>query len=70
MPKFDGTGPAGDGPGTGRGAGPCGTGLGWFRKRGRRFGWGNPNTKEEEIETLEGRIKTAEERLAELKAEK
>jgi|YelNatPaOPRAMG01_1025707.scaffolds.fasta_scaffold00124_68 hypothetical protein len=47
MPGFNGTGPMGQGPGTGWGLGPCGAGLrrggargfgrGWF---GRGAGWG------------------------------
>ncbi len=43
MPGFDGTGPLGMGPGTGRGLGPCGAGVrGWFGPRwfpgfGRRW---------------------------------
>ena len=32
MPNRDGTGPEGQGPGTGRGNGPCGSGM----RRGRR----------------------------------
>ncbi|MFA5135974.1 MAG: DUF5320 domain-containing protein [Patescibacteria group bacterium] len=36
MPAFDGTGPQGVGPMTGRGMGPCGQGKG----RGMGFGWG------------------------------
>jgi hypothetical protein len=49
MPRFNGTGPAGFGPGTGRGMGPCavpagrpGGGMGYGRQGyGRRggFGW-------------------------------
>lgn len=39
MPGFDGTGPRGEGPLTGRGLGPCGRGLGWRRSFGRWFGW-------------------------------
>lgn len=38
MPRFDGTGPGGLGPGTGWGLGPCGAGGGWRRGGGR--GWG------------------------------
>ncbi len=38
MPRYDGTGPAGYGPMTGRGMGPCGGGAGWGRGFGR--GWG------------------------------
>ena len=46
MPGFDGTGPVGAGPGTGRGFGPCRgyrPRLGGFRGRGyygRGMGWG------------------------------
>lgn len=38
MPVFDGTGPNGAGPMTGRGMGPCGqrTARGWFGRRFRR----------------------------------
>ena len=61
MPNFDGTGPRGMGPRTGRGFGPCGLGLGWRRRfgagrgLGRYFGWGNwsvPQTKEEKLKAL------------------
>jgi len=44
MPNFDGTGPQGRGPMTGRGQGPCNTGNGsgraYGRGRGRGFGFG------------------------------
>jgi Family of unknown function (DUF5320) len=46
MPRFDQTGPAGYGPGTGRGMGPCGRGMAFGRGfcrgfgRGRGFGMG------------------------------
>lgn len=45
MPRFDGTGPAGMGPMTGRGMGPCnpywgGSGYGYGRGMGRGFGRG------------------------------
>ena len=56
MPAFDGTGPFAAGPRTGRGLGPCGAGFrrcfgrGWgFR---RFFGWGRPETKKEQLESL------------------
>lgn len=39
MPRFDGTGPWGLGPLTGRGLGPCGAGMAWRRGWGRGFGW-------------------------------
>ncbi len=51
MPRFNGTGPWGEGPGTGWGLGPCGAGrrrgygggFGFGRGYGRRAGpWGRP----------------------------
>jgi len=56
MPRFDGTGPQGQGPMTGRGMGPCGQGgrpvggpgmgpgrgRGMGRGYGRGFGWFRP----------------------------
>ncbi|AEB09437.1 DUF5320 domain-containing protein [Desulfobacca acetoxidans] len=52
MPGFDGTGPRGQGPGTGWGMGPCGTGFrrgygggfgrGFRGSRSRWGGWGRP----------------------------
>ena len=82
MPRFDGTGPLGYGPGTGRGIGPCGAGMGWRRGRsfGRRWGYGSYQpriTKKEEVEMLsdeaeflEDELKAIKERLTELKAKK
>jgi len=42
MPGFDGTGPAGMGPMTGRGQGQCASYVGSYRPWGRRtsYGWG------------------------------
>jgi len=42
MPRFNGTGPFGTGPGTGWGRGPCGAGLrrGFGPYGGSGFGWG------------------------------
>ena len=49
MPRYNGTGPLGFGPGTGWGLGPCGAGMaygrrgggrGWGRGYGRGLGWG------------------------------
>jgi hypothetical protein len=40
MPGFNQTGPAGYGPGTGRGMGPCGRGMAFRRGFGRGFGRG------------------------------
>ncbi|MGB9743614.1 MAG: DUF5320 domain-containing protein [Minisyncoccales bacterium] len=77
MPRFDGTGPWGLGPGTGWGLGPCGAGMAWRRGWGRSFGWRRFYTKKEEAEALkeeaevlEEELKTIKERLAELKDQK
>jgi len=85
MPRFDGTGPLGLGPGTGWGRDPCGMGMAWRRGWGRGFGWrrfwGYPYqpqiTEKEEKEILEQDTKDLEEelkaikaRLAELKGQK
>lgn len=62
MPFFDGTGPRGGGPLTGRGMGPCGGFFGFGRRGYGRgygprfsgfFGRGRPFTKEDEKEILE-----------------
>jgi len=71
MPRFDGTGPAGMGPGTGRGLGPCGAGF--RRGFGRFCPWGygpgyGPRmylTRSEELEDLQDEAKDLE---ADLKA--
>lgn len=54
MPNRNGTGPAGQGPLTGRGLGPCGRGLrlGLGRGLGRFFCWRQPETKEEKLQAL------------------
>jgi hypothetical protein len=82
MPKFDGTGPLGFGPGSGRGMGPCGAGMGWRRSRAfaRFWGYGSYQpqiTKREEVEILtdqaemlERELETIKDRLAELKVKK
>ena len=84
MPRFDGTGPLGFGPGTGWGMGPCGMGMDWRRGFGRgfgRFGGYYPYqpriTKKEETEilrdeaeALEEELQDIKERLTELKAKK
>jgi hypothetical protein len=79
MPNFDGTGPRGLGPRTGRGFGPCGLGLGWRRRfgagrgLGRYFGWAGwnwPQTKEEQVEALNNYEKALEEELEDVKKEK
>ncbi len=75
MPRQDGTGPAGMGPMTGRGFGPCGLGLGW-RKRfgpgrgmGRYFGWSWPQTQEDQVKALTDYRKALEEELEDVKKE-
>jgi len=80
MPRFDGTGPWGMGPGTGWGLGPCGAGMGWRRGWGRGFDWRRfwgygpyqpyqPQiTKKEEKEMLEDEVTNLEEELKAIKA--
>jgi hypothetical protein len=76
MPNFDGTGPMGLGPRTGRGFGPCGLGLGWRRRfgagrgMGRYFGyWSDPQTKDDKIKALSDYKKALEEELEDVKKE-
>jgi len=79
MPLFDRTGPSGQGPLTGRGAGPCGGGLGskfgfgrgsGFRRGlgrglGRGFGFfGRAPTESEEKELLKDYKKDLEQELS------
>lgn len=76
MPRFDGTGPTGMGPMTGKGFGPCGLGLGW-RKRfgagrgmGRYFGnWNWPQTRKDQAAALADYKKALEEELEDVKKE-
>ncbi|MBN1162393.1 DUF5320 domain-containing protein [Patescibacteria group bacterium] len=75
MPYFDGTGPMGHGPMTGRGMGPCGDGYahgrgfgrgfgrGPGRGFGRRFFWQKPPTKEDQLEYLKDYKKMLEEEM-------
>jgi len=74
MPRFDGTGPWGLGPGTGWGLGPCGAGMGWRRVWGRGFGRGFGFRRfispKNELATLEDEEKILEEELAAIKEEK
>ena len=80
MPKFDGTGPQGMGPRTGKGFGPCGfgmmcrhcgrgRGLGLGRGLGRFFGWNQPQSKKEKLEALSDYKKALEEELEDIKKE-
>lgn len=76
MPNFDKTGPRGMGPGTGRGFGPCGLGLRWKRKFGRRrgmgryFGWNQPQTPKDQLKALDDYKKTLKEELENVEKEK
>jgi len=83
MPRFNGTGPFGAGPRTGRGLGTCGGGMGSGRGMGYGRGMGsgagigsgrNFYTKGEESEMLkeeekelENELKAIKERMSELK---
>jgi len=86
MPRYNGTGPIGQGAGTGWGMGPCGGGMGYGRRGGgrglgwRRF-WGYyptnvPSQKEEkqilieDAELLEEELKNIKARLDEIKGQK
>jgi len=73
MPNFNGTGPTGAGPMTGRGMGSCGGGYGYgrgffgrCRGYGRRlFGWDNyrPASKEDVLSSLKDEKKYIEDDL-------
>jgi hypothetical protein len=81
MPLFDGTGPQGFGPQTGRGTGPCGDGYGYGRRgfgfgrrgygrgRGFRF-WSAAPSKEDIKKDLDQYQKDLEEELEVIKTEK
>ena len=75
MPGFDRTGPRGGGPMTGRGFGPCGSGLGRRgrfgsgRGLGRYFGWSLPQTPKDQKEALADYKKALEEELEDVKIE-
>lgn len=75
MPWFDGTGPFGAGPLTGRGFGPCGLGFGWRRRfgagrgLGRLFGWGWPADPKEARQALADYKKALKEELEDVEKE-
>lgn len=75
MPKFDGTGPMGQGPKTGKGMGSCGggKGLGWGRGYGCGCGGGLFGrmfyTEEEKDELLKDRETMLENELKAVKEE-
>lgn len=68
MPKFDGTGPTGQGPRTGRGMGSCRGGMGIGCMRGNGAGLGRRfYTKTEESEMLKEEAEILEEELRAIK---
>ena len=75
MPGFNGAGPEGRGPRTGRGLGPCGLGLARRRVFGRGRGlrryfnriW--PQDRKERLESLREDKKVVEEELEEIEKE-
>ena len=73
MPNRDRTGPMGMGPLTGRGFGSCGRGLGrgfgFGRGFGRFFGWNQPQTVEEQKQSLVDYKKALEEELEDVRKE-
>lgn len=84
MPRYDGTGPLGYGPGSGRGFGPCGAGMrggfgggygrGFGRGGGRGLGgffggWGNPLSKKEHKKFLADYKKALKEELQDIEEE-
>ncbi len=72
MPRFNGTGPMGQGPLTGRGLGPCGGGMrqGWGYRSGYGFGHRRFISPKNELASLEDEEKMLEEELAAIKEEK
>ena len=69
MPDRDGTGPAGDGPLTGRGLGQCGRGF----RRGRGRGLGSRRlpilSKPEEVQLLMEEIQLIEDKIKQLRGD-
>ena len=71
MPRFDGTGPAGHGPLTGRGMGPCGDGTyrgGYYRGFG--FGGRQFVSPKNQMALLEAQERDLEEQLTIIREEK
>jgi len=78
MPRQNGTGPTGMGPGIGWGMGPCGGGMAYGRRRGggRGFGWrrfwgyypAQNMTKKEETDILSEEAQVLEEELKAIKS--
>jgi len=72
MPRRDGTGPMGQGAGTGWGMGPCGTGLrrGWGCRGGYGFGFHGFISPKNELAALEEEEKILEKELEAIREEK
>lgn len=70
MPRYDGTGPMGCGPMTGRGVGPCGYGLKRNWGRGAEFGFRRFNAPQNQLSALEEEEKILKEELEAIKQEK
>ncbi|MFA5086679.1 MAG: DUF5320 domain-containing protein [Candidatus Paceibacterota bacterium] len=75
MPKLDGTGPVGMGPGTGRGMGPCcgRMGRGYGSGQGMRRFFTRKEESEllkEEAQALEEELKAIKERIDEIENQK
>ena len=72
MPKFDGTGPMGQGAGTGRGLGPCGAGMrrGWGCCGGYGLGFRRFISPKNELAALEDEEGMLEQELAAVREEK
>jgi len=72
MPKLDGTGPMGQGAGTGQGLGHCGAGARrcWGCCGGYGFGFRRFISPKNELTALEDEEKMLEEELAAIKQEK
>ncbi len=72
MPRLDRTGPMGQGPRTGRGLGPCGSGMrrGWGCWGGYGYGFRRFISPKNELTALEDEEKMLEEELAAIREEK
>ncbi len=72
MPRFNGTGPMGQGPMTGRGFGPCGGGMrrGWGCGGGYGYGFRRFISPKNELTALEDEEKMLEEELTAIREEK
>ena len=68
MPKFDGRGPLGYGPATGRGIGSCQYGRGCGRRYYSRKE--EAETLKEDIKDIENELEATKERLSEIEGQK